>query len=302
MSNPKNKIKNAYNYAFAQVFIIFLIMSYTLNCMAQKNKVIARVNYTMVTKKDTSKVKGAKSEEMVLFVAKDASLFTSKSKINYELSQDQKMIARSLMSAGSGSAPVAIRIDRSGAELLSKTNYTNFLSSKKSYTIHEIFGQRYVIESDLPVLKWSLNKDTTNLSGIHCQQATAIVDEKKWTAWFAPTLPFSLGPWKLQGLPGLILHANCEDDELSFVFSSVENATETDFVRTNDIRKRANADPGDINPIDVQMGIDVASALFDLKIILPNYRSIKVTETEFNKLKAAYEKDPRGFSKALNGY
>ena len=45
-----------------------------------------------------------------------------------------------------------------------------------------------------------------------------------WTAWFAAGIPIAEGPWKLKGLPGLILKA--ADDTGSYVFECT-NASRT---------------------------------------------------------------------------
>lgn len=50
------------------------------------------------------------------------------------------------------------------------------------------------------------------------------------------------------------------------------------------------------------MGLEVADAYFENKIQLPTYRTSKTTRKEYDKLKVAYDKDPRGFSKAQFGF
>ena len=49
--------------------------------------------------------------------------------------------------------------------------------------------------------------------------ATADFRGRRWTAWFATDIPVSDGPWKLGGLPGLILEAY--DDGQQHVFTAV---------------------------------------------------------------------------------
>ena len=42
--------------------------------------------------------------------------------------------------------------------------------------------------------------------------------------WFTPDIPVSEGPWKLHGLPGLILQAEDSEHWFSFVCIEIENA------------------------------------------------------------------------------
>ncbi|MCQ7926438.1 GLPGLI family protein, partial [Salmonella enterica] len=50
-----------------------------------------------------------------------------------------------------------------------------------------------------------------------------------WTAWYAPELPYDNGPWKLRGLPGLILKATEQDGIFSFEATGIEKAPAKDL-------------------------------------------------------------------------
>lgn len=67
---------------------------------------------------------------------------------------------------------------------------------------------------------WKLIADSAKtILGYPCRLAETRFKGRLWRAWYAPDVPIDNGPWKLQGLPGLILMA--ADDHQEFVFMAV---------------------------------------------------------------------------------
>ena len=58
--------------------------------------------------------------------------------------------------------------------------------------------------------------------GYTCQKATCHFRGRNYVAWFAPDIPVRQGPWKLGGLPGLILKAHDTDSLYTFEAVKVE--------------------------------------------------------------------------------
>ncbi|MDE6643733.1 MAG: GLPGLI family protein [Muribaculaceae bacterium] len=56
-------------------------------------------------------------------------------------------------------------------------------------------------------IEWTIGDSTTTILDYECLMATAMVHGREWTAWFTPEIPVGDGPWKLFGLPGMILKA-----------------------------------------------------------------------------------------------
>lgn len=80
----------------------------------------------------------------------------------------------------------------------------------------------YQIKERLPELKWQIHwQDTKKISGFYCHKATADFRGRHYTAWFTRAIPVSFGPWKLGGLPGLILEAHTEHYEIWFLLRSL---------------------------------------------------------------------------------
>lgn len=84
--------------------------------------------------------------------------------------------------------------------------------------------EQYVVEEPVENIEWTLVEDSTkNVLGYGCIMATADYHGRKWTAWFTPEIPVQAGPWKLAGLPGLILEADADNGVYSFVATGIQN-------------------------------------------------------------------------------
>lgn len=64
----------------------------------------------------------------------------------------------------------------------------------------------YIYQEPMPT-DWAMDDGTTKVMGYKCRKARLTYGGREWVAWYAPDLPFSCGPWKFHGLPGLILKA-----------------------------------------------------------------------------------------------
>ncbi len=264
--------------------------------LAQKpDNVLSRVSYIYTNKKDTLSNGQTRTENMMLFVGKNASLYTSYDKIRHEVSEDQKFRAM-IMSQPSNGRPKAFVKNTSESNWMAKTSYIYFIKEKKFFGKEFISLQTYIYEDKVPEIKWTIGRDTLSFSGVPCQKASGTYEGKNWTAWFAPSLPFQSGPWKLNGLPGLIIEAYDEGKTVHFQFAGIANTKAGELIRPG-----AKEQGGSILPIDQILGMDITGAYFDNIIALPN-NSIKTTKEQLDKLKQAFEKDPKGFVKAQSGY
>lgn len=71
-----------------------------------------------------------------------------------------------------------------------------------------------------PDYNWEMISDSVkSILGYRCLLAKAKYGGREWFAWFSPELPLDSGPWKLCGLPGLILKA--EDTDHEYVFNAI---------------------------------------------------------------------------------
>jgi GLPGLI family protein len=84
---------------------------------------------------------------------------------------------------------------------------------------------KYFTKEARTKINWQLQKETKKIGNFECKSAKCMFRGRNYTAWYAPELAVPFGPWKLQGLPGLILEAYDEKEEIYFYFKSVEFPT-----------------------------------------------------------------------------
>lgn len=94
----------------------------------------------------------------------------------------------------------------------------------------------YTYQEDIPQIDWVLSDSTKMICGYLCHQATAVFRGRNWIVWFCD-IPKSVGPWKLNGLPGLILEAQSEDKEHTFTAISVRKSSSPIIVRDTEYFK-----------------------------------------------------------------
>lgn len=74
-------------------------------------------------------------------------------------------------------------------------------------------------------IEWDIVEDSTKtILDYQCITATTDYHGRKWTVWFTPEIPMQDGPWKLRGLPGLILEASEPSGQHSFVATGLEQS------------------------------------------------------------------------------
>lgn len=78
-------------------------------------------------------------------------------------------------------------------------------------TVREfIFPHEFEGYEPIPEIVWTLLEDTLTIRGYHCQNATCKFRGVEWQVSYTEEIPSSAGPWRLNGLPGLIVRAESE--------------------------------------------------------------------------------------------
>lgn len=99
----------------------------------------------------------------------------------------------------------------------------HYQSKDKTFYSRDL-GFDYVKDNTIDI-PWDI-KDETKMIGIYkVQKAMAHFRGRDYTAWFTSQIPLPYGPWKLVGLPGLILEAYDTDKEIYWYFKNIEYPT-----------------------------------------------------------------------------
>lgn len=70
-----------------------------------------------------------------------------------------------------------------------------------------IAGEHYSYTESTEMPVWQIQSETKEVLGYSCQLASCDFRGRRWYAWFSTDIPINEGPWKLFGLPGLVLEA-----------------------------------------------------------------------------------------------
>ena len=116
------------------------------------------------------------------------------------------------------------------------TNYPDGQVTVRDAIIPNIYETR---EERKPIA-WTLSDDTLTVGGYLCKTATCQLHGRKWTALYSEDIPTSAGPWKLCGLPGLILKAEADDGIHRFTLASLQRIVSPIYYEHNAITTKTS--------------------------------------------------------------
>jgi GLPGLI family protein len=240
------------------------------------------IHYKFTHVRDTTNREHPYTENTVLFVGRNASVYRSYDGLIADR-QFRKAYAEAVATSPDGQP----NINRHGVGAYAR--YYQYPGEHKLYTRTQSLGDEYNVEDVLPAIDWTIGVDTQTFYGLHCQKATCHFKGRDYIAWFCPDLPVHTGPWKLNGLPGVIVDARDTKNEVVFQFDGVE--------------KTVASSPEDqpvANPDGKKMDAVLVDTYDDPNLIQPPARAIKTTQEQFDKMSAAIQKNPDAAAQSIN--
>jgi|GEM_PF-662740 GLPGLI family protein len=105
--------------------------------------------------------------------------------------------------------------------LFTRLKNREIVHQKGIYDVNKGKNEGYILTEGIPALEWKIANEFKEISGFKAQKASCHFRGRDYTAWFTPEIPVPFGPWKLQGLPGLILSASDQQGDVVFYAKSV---------------------------------------------------------------------------------
>ncbi|SHI82323.1 GLPGLI family protein [Flavobacterium haoranii] len=116
---------------------------------------------------------------------------------------------------GGGAIYNGLKVSEKGDQVVyhieKNTMWSNFLYEKQIY-----------VKEVAPKIDWKIGKETKKIGVFNCKRATANFRGRNYTAWFTTEIPLPFGPWKFQGLPGLILEVYDTNKNVHWYFKTIE--------------------------------------------------------------------------------
>lgn len=121
------------------------------------------------------------------------------------------------------------------------TIYKNHPSGRLTHT-EKICEDWFRYDEEMPALDWELTNSVTTVLGYECRSAVCSFRGRRWTVFYAEDIPIADGPWKLHGLPGLIMKASDEKGHYTFECIGIKSKADRPItiykVPFNDVSRR----------------------------------------------------------------
>ena len=200
------------------VFLLLFFAQVVAQHHTRLNPATIEVHYHHTMQRDTVRRLATETDSMILRIGASASQFFSRHTFYYDSlwnDPDGRATAEALTLE-------AFRTrDHSKEPRVGTTYdylYKNYPAGRIT-TTNEQFHVACRYDEATPLISWGMADSVRTILGHPCRMATADFRGRRWTAWFATDIPISDGPWKLGGLPGLILEAY--DEGQQHVFTAV---------------------------------------------------------------------------------
>ncbi|OPB86379.1 GLPGLI family protein [Elizabethkingia occulta] len=90
------------------------------------------------------------------------------------------------------------------------------------------------------ILDWKLMNDYKTVEKYKLQKATVLFGGRNWNVWFCNEIPLAEGPYKFNGLPGLVFEAEDMDGVFKYSLMKIENLSKSSVQPTLNVKNAIN--------------------------------------------------------------
>ena len=170
------------------IAMLFLCLG---NLQAQKSYSY-KATYRLEYQEDSTDTNSIKSETGVLYLDKNHSRYSSLGKAVKDSLENM-------------TNPETLRMDEYNQMTDFKYSIYKDYQDNELILTEKVFQYELKYKQDLKQIDWEIQPENKEILGFSVQKATGTFAGRNYIAWFASELPFSDGPYKFSGLPGLIL-------------------------------------------------------------------------------------------------
>ena len=171
--------------------------------------------YILTYQSDSTNINSIESEEMLLLIGEKSSKFLS-------LSSFLRDSISNNIDKGNINSLNLMTLFQSVPKTKFKSKIFKNYPNGKITTTEQVLRNYYKYEDSLTLFNWKIEKEIKIISGYKCQKATTSYAGRGYIAWFAYEVPISDGPFKFNGLPGLIIQINDLDNHYEYKLVSLE--------------------------------------------------------------------------------
>lgn len=202
-----------------KISLVALSIIVSLQSYAQKSTYL-RCEYKMETVPDTVKPNNKKFDFMVLENSNLRTVFYSYPTFKFD------SLMRVDLDNGLSAMEILGKKQQYGKRGALYTIYSDFEKGEITYS-EKIGSKMYYYIEPLEMPKWILSNKHETILGYKCQMATCTFRGRTYEAWFTSQVPLRVGPWKLSGLPGLIMKARDIQNHYIFECVSIQKSKES---------------------------------------------------------------------------
>jgi len=172
-----------------------------------------------------------------------------------------------------------------------KSRYELYTNLKEEKIISRNFIYRgekispYIVTENIKHINWNILNDKKTIGGFNCQKAQGKFRGRTYTVWFTKSIETSFGPWKLNGLPGLIIAA--ADNSKNILFYAVRFNT----VDKYDIEKPEGNNVVTLKEFVQLKNTQVQEIVKNIRSKLPRGAVFNVDTVTTDKIELEYEFD-----------